>query len=116
MASLFLVMQVPLNLKKIQTLQNQLLKVLLRKDYRFSTNELHNSMDLLKIDDIVDQEILSFVHNYFSKKLPPVFDDYYSTLAEQHQIDTRNGQYLLDIPDHNTNIAATSIKISGDKL
>ena len=70
MASLFLVMQVPLNLKKIQTLQNQLLKVLLRKDYRFSTNELHNSMDLLKIDDIADQEILSFVHNYFSKICP----------------------------------------------
>ena len=103
-------------LKKIQTLQNQLLKVLLRKDYRFSTNKLHNSMDLLKIDDIADQEILSFVHNYFSKKLPPVFDDYYSTLAEQHQMNTRNGQYLLHIPDHNTNLAATSIKISGAKL
>ena len=58
----------------------------------------------------------SFVHNYFSKKLLPVFDDYYSTLAEQHQINTRNGQYLLDIPDHNTNIAAKSIKISGAKL
>ena len=64
-------------LKKIQTLQNQLLKVLLRKDYRFSTNELHNSMDLLKIDDIADQEILFFVHNYFLKKFSPVFDDYY---------------------------------------
>ena len=73
-------------------------------------------MDLLKIDDIADQEILSFVHNYFSKKLPPVFDDYYSTLAEQHQINTRNGQYLLDIPNHSTNIAAKSIKISGAKL
>ena len=106
----------PTKLKKIQTLQNQLLKVLLRKDYRFSTNELHKSMDLLKINDIADQEILSFVHNYFSKKLPPVFDDYYSTLAEQHQIDTRNGQNLLYIPNHVTNIAATSLKISGAKL
>ena len=48
--------------------------------------------------------------------MPPVFDDYYSTLAEQHQINTRNGHYLLDIPDHNTNIAATSIKISGARL
>ena len=73
-------------------------------------------MDLLKIDDIADQEILSFVHNYFSKNLPPVFDDYYSTLAEQHQIDTSNGQNLLYIPHHVTNIAATSLKISGAKL
>ena len=103
-------------LKKIQTLQNQLLKVLLKKDYRFSTNELHKSMDLLKINDIADQEILSFVHNYFSKKLPPVFDDYYSTLAEQHQIVTRNGQNLLYIPNHVSNIADSSLKISGAKL
>ena len=73
-------------------------------------------MDLLKIDDIADQEILSFVHNYFSKKLPPVFDDYYSILAEQHQMDTRNGQNLSHIPNHVTNIAATSLKISGAKL
>ena len=73
-------------------------------------------MDLLKINDIADQEILSFVHNYFSKKLPPVFDDYYSTLAEQHQLDTRNGQNLLYIPNHVTNIAASSLKISGAKL
>ena len=73
-------------------------------------------MDLLKIDDIADQEILSFVHNYFSKKLPPVFDGYYSTLLDQHQINTRNGQNLLYIPNHVTNIAATSLKISGAKL
>ena len=51
-----------------------------------------------------------------SQKTAPVFDDYYSTLAEQHQIDTRNGQNLLYIPNHVTNIAATSLKISGAKL
>ena len=73
-------------------------------------------MDLLKINDIADQEILSFVHNYFSKKLPPVFDDYYSTLAEQHQIVTRNGQNLLYIPNHVSNFADSSLKISGAKL
>ena len=103
-------------LKRIQTLQNQLLKVLLRKDYRFSTNELHNSMDLLKINDIVEQEIVTFVHNYFSNKLPPVFDNYFSTLADQHHRNTRNGQNLLYILNHGTNIAATSIKISGAKF
>ena len=103
-------------LKKIQTLQNQLLKVLLKKNYRFSTNELHKSMDLLKINDIAEQEILTFVHNYFTDNLPPVFNNYYETLANQHQRNTRNGHNLLYILDHNTNIAASSIKISGAKL
>ena len=60
-------------LNKIQVLQNQLLKVLLKKDYRFPTDELHKSMDLLKINDIAEQEIVTFVHNYFTNILPPVF-------------------------------------------
>ena len=105
-----------LKLKKIQTLQNQLIKVLLRKDPRFATNELHKSLDLLKINDIAEQEIVTFVHNYFSNKLPPVFSDYYSTLAQQHQRDTRNGQNLLHIIGHYTDIAASSMKISGARL
>ena len=52
-------------LNKIQVLQNQLLKVLLKKDYRSPTDELHKSMDILKVNDIAEQEIVTFVHNYF---------------------------------------------------
>ena len=63
-------------IKRIQTLQNQLLKVLSKKDYRFSTDSLHNEFDILKIKDIVKQEIITFVHN-FSNSLPPVFDGYF---------------------------------------
>ncbi|CAL4066337.1 unnamed protein product, partial [Meganyctiphanes norvegica] len=39
-------------IKQIQTLQNQLLKVLSSKNYRFSTNELHKEFNLLKVEDI----------------------------------------------------------------
>ena len=73
-------------------------------------------MDLLKIKDIAEQEVVTFVHNYFSNKLPLVFVDYYITLADQHQRNTRNGQNLLYILGHDTNVAASSIKISGAKL
>ena len=116
MVSPFLARQALLNLKNIQTLQNQLLKILLKKYYRFSTHEFHKYMDLLKINDIADQEILSFVHNYFSKKLPPVFNGYYETLASIHNINTRHGSNLLKIHAHSTNIAASSLKIQGAKL
>jgi hypothetical protein len=53
-------------------LQKQLLKVLSGKNYRFSTDMLHNEFELLKIKDIVKQEIITFVHNFFSNSLPPV--------------------------------------------
>ena len=68
-------------LKRIQTLQNQLLKVLLGKKFRFPTDDLHHELNILKVEDITNQEILSFVHNYFANKLPSAFDNYYQTFA-----------------------------------
>ena len=103
-------------LKRIQTLQNCLLKVLTKKSYHFSTDKLHNSLDLLKVEDIAVQEVVTFVHNYFSNSLPPVFAGYFGTLFSQHGINTRNRTYLLMIDGHETDIAASSTKILGAKL
>ena len=40
-------------LNKIQFLQNQLLKVLSSKKFRFSTDKLHNEFEILKIQDLL---------------------------------------------------------------
>ena len=42
-------------MKRIQTLQNQLLKVLSGKTYRFSTDKLHDEFELLKVKEITKQ-------------------------------------------------------------
>ena len=103
-------------IKRIQTLQNQLLKVLAGKKYRYSTDKLHSELELLKITDIKEQEILTFVHNFFSNRLPPVFNGYFETLVSNHNKNTRNGGNLTRILGHTTNLAAKSIKIQGAKL
>ncbi len=59
---------------------------------------------------------MAFVHNYFSNSLPPVFDGYFETLASNHNRNTRNGQNLIRIADHKTNITASATKIQGAKL
>ena len=51
-----------------------------KNTYHFSTDELHNSLDLLKVEDIADQEVVTLVHNYFSNRLSPVFTGYFGTL------------------------------------
>ena len=84
-------------MKRIQTLQNQLLKVLSGKDYRFSTDKLHDEFELLKIKDITKQEIASFVHKFFSNSLPSVFSGYFETLASNHNRNTRNGYNIIKI-------------------
>ena len=102
-------------MKRIQTLQNQLLKVLSCKNYLYSTDQLHDEFELLKINDLTKQEIATFVHNFFSNSLPPVFDGYFETLASNHNRNTRNGENLLKIHNHPT-FAASSIKIQGAKV
>ena len=45
-----------------------------------------------------------------------MFNDYYETLANQHQIKSRNGHNLLYILDYHRDIAAASIRIAGAKV
>ena len=77
---------------------------------------LHNEFDILKIKDIAKQEAVTFVHNFFSNSLPPVFDGYFETLSSNHNRNTRNGSNLIKIINHSTNFAASSMKIQGAKF
>ena len=104
------------NLNKIQVLQNKLLKVLSSKKFRYSTDMLHNEFKILKVEDMVKQEVLTFVFNYFNDNLPPVFDNYYDTLASTHCRNTRHGSNLIRKIKHKIDIAAHSIKIQGAEL
>ena len=99
---------------RIQTLQNQLLKVLSEKTYRYPTEKLHKELNLLLIDDISKQEMLTFVHNYFSSVLPPVFENYFELFKHPH--DTRQEPNTIRIKKHVTVMAASSVQIKGAKL
>ena len=70
------------DLKQLQTLQNKLMKVLLNKNYMFPTNQLHTDLNILKIIDIFNLEILIFVFSQFNNLLPEIFDDYYVTFSQ----------------------------------
>ena len=99
---------------KLQTLQNQLLKVLLRKNYRYPTEQLHKELKLMTVENITKHETLTFVHKALSNSLPPVFNNYFKLLNHSHN--TRNGHLTLEIKGHKSSIAANSIKIMGAKL
>ena len=65
---------------------------------------------------MVNQEILTFVYNYFANSLPSAFDNYYETLASVHGINTRHGNDLLRKVIHRTKMGALSVKIHGAEL
>ena len=71
-------------------MQNKLLKVITNQNYRSPTNELHNSLEILKVKDILTQEILCFVHNFANDKSPHIFNNYFKKFNETHNVNTRN--------------------------
>ena len=50
---------------KIQILSNKLLKYLLKLDQDTPSNDLHKTIKILKVEDLVNVNILSFVKNAF---------------------------------------------------
>ena len=104
------------NMKRIQTLQNKLLKVLAGKKYRYSTDKLHDEFYILKVNDITNQEVLTFVFNFFSNGLPGIFNNYYQTFSENHNYNTRNAGSRIRKIKRNNDFGAKSIKIRGSDL
>ena len=98
-------------MNKIQTLQNQLMKVLSGKPYRFPTDALHNEFDILKVEDIENQEILTFVQKCLLGKVPPIFKNYYQTNETYHDRNTRSGANRIVPPRSYTSYGDSTIKI-----
>ena len=104
------------SMNKIQVLQNKLLKVLTKKNYRYSTNQLHNDFEILKVNDITNQEILTFVHSYINNKLPSIFDEYFTHRFSMEMYIASERKIRFIIPRHQTNIGADSLNVKGAQL
>ena len=104
------------NIQLIQCLQNKLIKVLMKKNYRYPTYKLHNELNILKVEDLVDQEILTFVFNFINKKLPNVFSSYFKYRSENQQPQTRNIDNHLITPKPRTNCGEQTIRVKGALL
>ena len=104
------------NLDKLQILQNKLLKVLYMKNYRFSTNKLHHDLSILKYEDMIKQETLSFVYAYIHNKLPSVFNNYFLHRQDISEmiLEKRKRRFILQRV--NTKVGENSIKYAGSKL
>merc|ERR1712208_120089 len=81
-------------MKKLQTMQNKLLKVLLNKDYRYGTNQLHEELNILNVNDIYKHSTLNFVYKCLNNETLPQFTQYFNYRENIHTHSTRNRQHL----------------------
>ena len=99
----------------MQVLQNKLLKVLQAQNDRYSTNRLHNELEIIKVEDIAKLDAVTFIHNYFNNKLPPIFNNYFTLVRDTHNLNTRSSDQDFYFDTYKTNIGISSMKSIGAK-
>ena len=81
---------------KIQVIQNKIIRIINFKclNDRVKMNKLYKSMNigLLQIKDIpvYELEMSKFMHSYYHKKLPEVFNNYFKSADKHHNHVTRS--------------------------
>ena len=100
-------------LQKLQVIQNKLLKLLLNFDRRTSTNELHHQLSLLKVVDIHNVNVLSFVNECRSGRCPTLFSNYYHVREAGYDLRQKD---RLHVPMARTDIGQSCCKNKGARL
>ena len=99
--------------KKLQVIQNKLLKLLLNFDRWMSTNELHQQLSLLNVVDIHTVNVLSLVNECRSGRCPTLFSSYYHVREARYELRQND---RLHVPMARTDTSQSSYKIKGARL
>ena len=102
-------------LDKIQTLQNKLLKVLYKLPYLTETNQLHSSLNLLKIRDIYKNKVLKFVYESISKISIEQFHNHYVFQGTITNLNLRNRNRLYQETTNNK-FGESTLKSKGSQF
>ena len=102
-------------LQRIQTLQNKLMKLLNKRDYLYSTNQLHIDMNTLKVTDIYRFKISQFVYNCLSGNQICNFSNYFTVRGNYHHRNLRNINQL-HTPTIRTELGRTTVQNTGATL
>ena len=72
-------------IEKIQVLQNDALRrISFAPDFRDHVTPIYIKLNLLKIKDLITLKNLLLIHDYFNKKLPKSFDNYFILDKDKH--------------------------------
>ena len=97
-------------------MQNKLLKVLLNKPFRYSTESLHKELYILKVKDTIKQDILAFVFDFFKGNLPNVFNNFFQYRFTAEDIQSGESRLRMKVPKCNTEFGKNTVKFQGSEL
>ena len=102
-------------LNQLQVVQNKLLRTLCKLPPRYSATQLHNELNLLKVNKIYELAVLTYVYKQQHGLLPSVFDAYFVTNADLGTRKTRQSNKLY-VKRFKTSLGDKCTKTEGARL
>ena len=99
------------NISKMQTMQNMLMKLLLRLDRMTPTNELHTTLNMLKVSDIHKCNVLGFVNEMLSGRSPDIFKNYF--VLKRNEIYNLRRKGHVDVPPCRLQTGDNAVRVLG---
>ena len=87
----------PGKLKKIKSIQKKCIRNIAGRDIRSHTNPLYKQLNILEFDDLLQYNILTFMHKYFLGKQPNSFENFFKKPVNfESEINRNKFCYALD--------------------
>ena len=99
--------------QKLQITQNKLLRTIMSKSRMHSVNDLHKTLNVLKVDDAQKLSTICFVFKCLHSTTDNSFHNYFSYTDHIHN--TRQ-QRQLKLPRAMTNLGQSTLKCTGSSL
>ena len=77
------------SIDKIRKLQNKCVRIITFSDFRSHSLPLFHSLNLLKVDDIINLNVLNFVYDFRHDLLPKDLRSFYTTCTDIHNHNNR---------------------------
>ena len=103
-------------LNQLHVLNNKVLRIITFSDFKAHAPPIYKSLGILQLKDIVYLQKCMFIYDYHNNNLPDAFSNYFKTISEIHQYNTRSSVLGYHLPPVSSNFGKFSIKFSCSKI
>ena len=108
----------PSFLTQLFVIQKKAIRIISFSEPKSHSEPLFKSLNLLKLNDVIELQILSFVYQWSHRLLPPCFSEYFKFTSSVHSYSTRQSSkrnlYLASV--NTTQYGLRSLKFTGPRL
>ena len=98
-------------------MQKKAIRLIAFSDFDAHTSPLFFELKLLKLQDHIKLQTLYFMHQFFTGKLPKIFDSFFIKTSDKHNVNTRCAtRTTFYVPKIRTNYGKFNIRYNGPKL